>query len=166
MSSGSPFGPNDDATPWHTLTHALTPRALRVVLVGFALGGCDGAAATDTGTPIDLSGTWHLVSVGGTPLPYDISATAGRTTGDKYQEYYGSLEFTANAGNYGFRDSTRYTSPGGFATLNVVGDDGVATRSGNVLTLTSGRTSTTVKATVVGTAIHATRDAVDYVYTR
>ena len=144
-----------------------TACSLCIVLVGLSLAGCGGAAATNTGTTsIDLYGTWKLRSVGGTPLPYDIPPTADRSTGDKYQVYYGSLEFTTGVDYYGFRDSTRYTSAGGFATVNVMGDDGTVTRNGSVLTLKSGRTSTRVTATLVGTSIHATRDAVDYVYTR
>lgn len=129
--------------------------------------GCGGSSVTDnTSTTVDLAGTWKLRSVGGVTLPYDIPSTAGRSPGDKYQLYYGSLEFSAGLTNYAFRDSTRYTSPGGFASVNVNGDDGYVTQAGSTLSLRSGRTTATVTATLIGTSIHATRDAVDYVYTR
>lgn len=168
MSSRSPFGRT--ARP-RRLGHPDNASRGRPTYVGLALAlfawGCGGAAATDnTQTTVDLVGVWKLRSVGGVSLPYDIPSTAGRTPGDKYQLYYGSLEFSAGVANYGFRDSTRYTSPGGFASVNVNGDDGFVTRGGATLTLRSGRTAATVTATVVGTSLHATRDAVDYVYTR
>ena len=141
-------------------------RLVRLVLAA-TLCGCSAATATDsTQTQTDLSGTWKLRTVGGTALPYDISSTSPGTPGDKYQLYYGTLEFTSGLANYGFRDSTRYTSPGGFASVNVIGDDGTVTQSGSTVTLKSGRTATTVTATLVGASLHAMRDAVDYEYTR
>ena len=85
--------------------------------------------------------------------------------GDTYQVYLGSIEISSDAVYYGIRDSSRYSS-GGFASVNVNGDDGYVTRSGSVLTLESGRAATTVTATLVGTSVHAMRDAVDYVYTQ
>lgn len=86
----------------------------------------------------NLVGGRTLRTVGGSALPYDIPSTAGRSPGDTYQVYAGSLELSAGLGNYGFRDSTRYTSAGGFSSYNLNGDDGYATQSGTTLTLKVG----------------------------
>lgn len=143
-------------------------RLIRATIASAALMcGCGGSSVSDaTQTSIDVSGVWTLRSVGGTLLPYNIPSTAGRAAGDKYQLIYGSVEFISGGGNYALRDSTRYTSPGGFASVNVNGDDGSVTRSSAVLTLKSGRTGTTITANLVGSSLHAKRDDIDYVYTR
>lgn len=128
--------------------------------------GCGGAAATDgSQQAVNLVGMWKLTSVGGAPLPYDIPRTSGRSPGDTYQVYGGSLEISSNTAFYAFRDSTRYTL-NGTASANVIGDDGFVTQNGATLTLKSTKTTPAVTATLVGSSLHATRDAVDYVYTR
>ena len=145
----------------------LSSRPVWVAIVAaIVASGCGGAATTDNSQQaINLVGVWTLRSVAGTPLPYDIPRTAGRSPGDTYQVYGGSLEITSNTAFYAFRDSTRYTL-NGTASGNVIGDDGFVTQNGATLTLRSTRTAPVVTATLVGTSLHAIRDSLDYVYTR
>ena len=127
--------------------------------------GCGGAETTETPPAVNLVGIWKLQSVGGAPLPYDVPRTSGRTPGDTYQVYGGSLEITTNTAFYAFRDSTRYTL-NGTTSYNLIGDDGFVTQNGATLTLRSTKTAPTVTATLIGSSLHATRELVDYVYTR
>jgi hypothetical protein len=168
MSSASLFGRTARTRRDRRPEVGLAARAICVALAVVALAwGCGGAGATDvTQQPVNLVGVRTLRTVGGSALPYDIPSTAGRSPGDTYHAYAASLQLSAGLGNHGFRDSTRYTSAGGFSSYNLNGDDGYVTQSGTTLTLKSGRTSAIVTATLVGTSLHATRDAVDYGYTR